>query len=1815
MNNGLKSFTKQIILSIDGLVDTYVNINKSDANFHIVVPLIKSIGLCPIDLKLIYNLRDNNYKTDFGKGFKLNYYSYINGGEYSDVSVTNPDGSKDSYLVSENYYNKDTKLTCKVVENDDTYFEFKDKIGNIFSYWSNYNEGYPTEFIFKTNDKISFDVSNSLIKISNNHQDIMKLNKDNKGNVTLISYYHNNVLLNSIEINYDTNSYISKIIYKNGNTITNSFSFSFNINFIEIIDDITGRRFKFLIENSRVITIKEGFNVAYNYSKDINISYFNRYSVITDYKGKKSYCFFDNNNLLDFEFNDDGILNRVKYNNDKLLIFNSESINTKKINNLLNDNDLNNFNKSGNLTLTKYNLNDPIFNSLIKGNVYKIIGNGKLTKTFNINTIGLDNILAFIYGKVISNIDDNNYVEVSLSVDNVDYDRFKISNNDNFELLSLADTVFNSGDSITITIRFIGNNEIILGGLELFYKEVINYNYDNNHNLISTGNKIKGSNFKYNDNELIKEDTSISNNSNSYSYDENGNVEYIYSPYEVFIINEYDKTYKSNLKQTTKVNDFNGEYIFEKYTYSSDGRFLLSINDGFNNIETYNSYDNYGRILKYTDKLNIISNYQYNNDGSINKYIINKDNNSSNIIYNYDNKKRISKITLSNGSYYNYIYDSYDNLIEIKLNNVTIYKNEYDLVNNNLTKISYGNNSDGYYFNYDNDNKLIKIDYLDNNNEIKRSYEYIYNEFNELIKIKDNFNNIYNEFEYDFDGKLTLLKGNNYSINYKYNNLNNVNSKKINIRNKELNFAYSYVNDSAGSNPNSLKEAFKDINGFIGIYQTDLNLIRHDEIVAPIEGMQHDSISLEGESIRYALINTTHGLTYRIRHSSKNKFPVGNISFWFKISYFNDRLSKHYLFSIKQVENSSNHSKISIYMYENRLHLELTDFNGVTRDVLTFSKPINFYEWNFFSLNYYNRDDGIGYDDVSRYELFINNDKEVFEQINPRLCLDLADLFEIKFGFDLDDTIQISDEIKLSSLLIAHNENITVDDIYKFYRYTKDYLIDNQLVENDIKTVNFSSTNLYQISEDAKPRNYKIYPLNNSLNSLDGNRPIVFDTKEISYLDKDRIFNFNQKNKRYSYITDGNKLIYDFNLSNVGSVGMNLYLDGYHNKQYILEAIDSNDKNISIYRDLSKKVIINISNKIINSNLVLEDDKWVNFVFSYEVVNIDNNINKKVNIRLVVGDNTFETEVLISSYFTNLKFMIGRQYETSLEDSIFGEYIASNPLCGQIEMLIVSSEYLDLITMRKLYFNVGSIDKIKQFDSFSMLKKEEINNYGTNLITKTYKYKEKNKVISNFIKQEIIKIENQTITRNYETDAYGRVTKIIDSIFGNHTYEYDYRGFLIKEDNKTYSYDKNGNIILKDGVSLSYDTTIKDRLISIGEDTITYNSANVLLPNTYRNNRLIFEGKRLIRFITNSEHFDYEYNDAGIRTRKVNTYGLGHNFIYEGNKLINDKTNDYELDFLYDENDILYGFIKDKKSIYYYIRDVLGNILGITDSFGALIVKYNLDAFGKLISITGSSANTIGKINPFRYKGYYYDEETHFYYLISRYYDPETGRFISPDSIDYLDPSSINELNLYCYCGNDPINHADPSGYAWYNPLTWDWGEIAKGAGLFISGVAAIAVGAVTLPYGGWIAAVAGVTIFAGGGTALFGLSDFGEGITDYNVIQESVFIGNEEAYNLTENIFKYTAIAGTVICGIYGATHTTLSASRRTLRTGNAHSAVYNKQFNTLTYYGKNGQMKYSMHLFCKDHQWVHWHTELPHSQPINNFLKFIWEMTKRGF
>ncbi|MCI5745559.1 MAG: RHS repeat-associated core domain-containing protein, partial [Erysipelotrichaceae bacterium] len=130
----------------------------------------------------------------------------------------------------------------------------------------------------------------------------------------------------------------------------------------------------------------------------------------------------------------------------------------------------------------------------------------------------------------------------------------------------------------------------------------------------------------------------------------------------------------------------------------------------------------------------------------------------------------------------------------------------------------------------------------------------------------------------------------------------------------------------------------------------------------------------------------------------------------------------------------------------------------------------------------------------------------------------------------------------------------------------------------------------------------------------------------------------------------------------------------------------------------------------------------------------------------------------------------------------------------------------------------------------------------------------------------------------------------------------------------------------------------------------------------------------------------------------------------------------YTMIFLY-HDDYLYGF-EYNQTKYFYLRDSLGNINGIIDSTGKLVVEYVYNAFGKIIDILGEMKDTIGVINPFRYKGYYYDVETNLFLVTSRYYSPELGRFIQPADVSSLNPSNINGLNLYAYANNNLIGIA-----------------------------------------------------------------------------------------------------------------------------------------------------------------------------------------------
>ena len=132
---------------------------------------------------------------------------------------------------------------------------------------------------------------------------------------------------------------------------------------------------------------------------------------------------------------------------------------------------------------------------------------------------------------------------------------------------------------------------------------------------------------------------------------------------------------------------------------------------------------------------------------------------------------------------------------------------------------------------------------------------------------------------------------------------------------------------------------------------------------------------------------------------------------------------------------------------------------------------------------------------------------------------------------------------------------------------------------------------------------------------------------------------------------------------------------------------------------------------------------------------------------------------------------------------------------------------------------------------------------------------------------------------------------------------------------------------------------------------------------------------------------------------------------------------------MYDESGNLSG-LRVGSSEYYYYRNGQGDIIGIIDSTGSIAAKYSYDAWGNPVAITDGNGNDvsgnaghIANINPFRYRGYFYDIETGLYYLQSRYYDSQVGRFVNADGI-----IGANDYALFNYCGNNPIMLSDPSG-------------------------------------------------------------------------------------------------------------------------------------------------------------------------------------------
>ena len=281
-------------------------------------------------------------------------------------------------------------------------------------------------------------------------------------------------------------------------------------------------------------------------------------------------------------------------------------------------------------------------------------------------------------------------------------------------------------------------------------------------------------------------------------------------------------------------------------------------------------------------------------------------------------------------------------------------------------------------------------------------------------------------------------------------------------------------------------------------------------------------------------------------------------------------------------------------------------------------------------------------------------------------------------------------------------------------------------------------------------------------------------------------------------------------------------------------------------------------------------------------------------------------------------------------------------------------------------------------------------------------------------------------TIEYEYDAEERITKVIDSVDGTTEYTYDALGQLLTERLNGHiinsmTYDTYGNIISKNGQTYFYDSTLHDLLTGIESESIEYDAQGN--PTKYLGHTLTWEkGSQLKSFDNNT----YTYNANGIRTSKT-VNGVKHEYTLDGTKILKETWGENTLIPLYDNEDSICGIIY-KDYAYYFLKNLQGDVIAITNNKGKVVASYTYDAWG-VCTIVSDNTGIIARVNPFRYRGYYFDQEIGLYYLQSRYYDPITGRFINTDSADVISQSSdIFDCNIYTYCRNNLINNIDTSG-------------------------------------------------------------------------------------------------------------------------------------------------------------------------------------------
>lgn len=318
-----------------------------------------------------------------------------------------------------------------------------------------------------------------------------------------------------------------------------------------------------------------------------------------------------------------------------------------------------------------------------------------------------------------------------------------------------------------------------------------------------------------------------------------------------------------------------------------------------------------------------------------------------------------------------------------------------------------------------------------------------------------------------------------------------------------------------------------------------------------------------------------------------------------------------------------------------------------------------------------------------------------------------------------------------------------------------------------------------------------------------------------------------------------------------------------------------------------------------------------------------------------------------------------------------------------------------------------------------------------------------NKYNADQLQTETLKTNSVTTwrTNEYEFDKNKQISKVTNED-GSVTYTYDALNQLVKEQYSnglsiSYTYDSVGNRTSKTNVQNGSTTTTNysyndaNQMKAAGEKTYTVSAnGNMINDGVFQYVWNAFDQLTEVKNLTGTTVATYSYDENGRRVYSKDSKGETY---YRYNGLTNevlfeeDASGNLTKAYTYGDNGHLLTMTY-QGSTYYYLTNYRGDVLALTDANGAIVAEYTYDAWGNIKSQSG----TMATINPYRYAGYRYDEDTNLYYLMARYYNPDTGVFLSldPERGDVMNPLT---LNGFSYANNNPVMNVDHDGRYWKN--------------------------------------------------------------------------------------------------------------------------------------------------------------------------------------